>query len=86
MKILHILRKPDDKTAIEIAKEQSCGNVVAILLMHDAVFSYVSDLGNIKIYASKRDVEARGAGGGFIQLDYEKIVELIFEYDKIVSW
>ncbi len=81
MKILHIIRNPNDLTPIEIAKAESNDNEVAILLLHDAVYTK-SDLTS---YACAKDAEARGVKA-HEYVDYDRIVEMLFEYDKVVSW
>jgi sulfur transfer complex TusBCD TusB component (DsrH family) len=81
MKILHIIRNPNDITPIEIAKAQSRDNEVVVLLMHDDVYASF----DLLTYASADDAEARGVTR-HERVDYQKIVEMIFEYDKVVSW
>jgi sulfur relay protein TusB/DsrH len=81
MKILHIIRNPDDTTPIEIAKSQSMENEVMILLMHDAVYASLE----MKAYACRDDAEARGVTS-HESVGYDRIVKMLFEYDKVVSW
>ncbi|MCZ7355458.1 MAG: hypothetical protein O8C66_13235 [Candidatus Methanoperedens sp.] len=81
MKILHIIRSPNYVTPLEIAKEQSKEHDVAILLLHDAVYAKPEG----KVYACAQDAEARGVSG-HERVGYERIVEMLFEYDKVVSW
>ncbi len=81
MKILHIIRKPNETTSLEIAKAQSKENEVAILLLHDAVYAKP----DLTAYACAKDAEARGVKGHEC-VDYDRIVEMLFEYDKVVSW
>ncbi len=81
MKILHIIRNPNDATPIEIAKAQSKDNEVVVLLMHDAVYTSPE----LKVYACAADAEARDATV-HERVDYDRIVEMLFEYDKVVSW
>jgi sulfur transfer complex TusBCD TusB component (DsrH family) len=81
MRILHIIKKPDDVTPFDIAGEQKKNNEVTILLLHDAV--YVAP--GKGIYACAADVEARGVLG-HTTVDYDMIVSMIFENDKVVSW
>lgn len=81
MKILHIIRNPNDATPLEIAKAQSKDNEVAILLLHDAVYAKP----DLTTYACSEDAEARGVSG-YECVDYNRIVEMLFEYDKVVSW
>jgi sulfur relay protein TusB/DsrH len=83
MKILHIIRNPNDETPLEIARSQSEDNEVAVLLLHDAVYA-IPDV-QFKVYACEADVEARGVTRHEC-VDYKKIVELLFEFDKVVSW
>jgi sulfur relay protein TusB/DsrH len=83
MKILHIIRNPDDETPLEIARIQSEENEVAVLLLHDAVYA-IPEV-QFKVYACTADAEARGVSRHEI-VDYNKIVEMLFEYDKVVSW
>lgn len=81
MKILHIIRNPNDSTPIEIARAQSKEHEVAILLLHDAVYAKP----HLTSYACAKDAEARGVTG-HERVDYGRIVKMLFEYDKVVSW
>ncbi len=81
MKILHIIRNPNDTTPIEIARAQSREHDVAILLLHDAVYAKP----DLTTYACAKDAQARGVTQHEC-VGYEKIVEMLFEYDKVVSW
>jgi sulfur relay protein TusB/DsrH len=83
MKILHIIRNPNDETPLVIARAQSEDNEVAVLLLHDAVYAN-SDV-QFKVYACAADAEARGVARHEC-VDYKRIVELLFEFDKVVSW
>jgi len=83
MKILHIIRNPNDETPLEIARSQSKENEIAILLLHDAVYA-IPDV-QFKVYSCKADAEARGVVLHEC-VEYKKIVQMLFEYDKVVSW
>ena len=83
MKILHIIRNPNDGTPLEIARSQSEEHEVAILLLHDAVYAIPNV--QFKVYACTADAEARGVARHEC-VDYKRIVEMLFEYDKVVSW
>ncbi|MCX9083857.1 MAG: hypothetical protein OIN87_03545 [Candidatus Methanoperedens sp.] len=83
MKILHIIRNPNDRTPFEIAKSQSEEHEVAVLLLHDAV--YIDLDYKIKLYACNADAQARGVTR-YECADYKRIVQLLFEFDKVVSW
>ncbi len=83
MKILHIIRNPNDATPLEIAKAQGREHEVAVLLLHDGV--YANPDAKIQVYASEADALARGVTGQEC-VDYRKIAKMLFEYDKVVSW
>jgi sulfur relay protein TusB/DsrH len=83
MKVLHIIRNPNDETPLEIAKYQSKEHEVAVLLLHDAVYS-IPDV-QFKVYVCTADAEARDVALHEC-VDYKRIVEMLFEYDKVVSW
>ena len=81
MKILHIIRNPNDATPLEIARSQSKEHEVSVLLLHDAVYANP----DIQVYACAADARARG----IIRhdcVDYKQIAKMLFEYDKVVSW
>ena len=83
MKILHIIRNPNDETPLEIARSQSKEHEVAILLLHDAVYSN-PDV-QFKVYACTADAGARDVAE-YEGVDYKKIIKMVFEFDKVVSW
>jgi sulfur relay protein TusB/DsrH len=83
MKILHIIRNPNDETPLEIARSQSEENEVEVLLLHDAVYA-IPDV-QFKVYVCEADAKARGVALHEC-VDYKRIVELLFEFDKVVSW
>lgn len=81
MKILHIIRNPNDSTAFEIADAQNKEHDVAILLMHDGVYAFPG----LTTYAASDDAKARCVTKHEC-VGYDRIVEMIFEYDKVISW
>lgn len=81
MKILHIIRNPNDTTPLEIARFQSVEHDVAILLLHDAVYMTP----DIRTFACEADIWTRGVTM-HESIDYKGIVKMLFEYDKVVSW
>ena len=81
MKILHIIRNPNDATAIEIAQAQSKEHEVALLLLHDGIYASPG----LTSYAASDDAMARGVTKHEC-VGYDRIVEMIFEYDKVISW
>lgn len=81
MKILHIIRNPNDTTPLEIALAQSRDNEVSVLLLHDAVYSRPE----LTSFACAADAKARGITVHKC-VDYKEIVAMLFEYDRVVSW
>ncbi len=81
MKILHIIRNPNDDSPFEIARSQSRDHEVAILLLHDAVYART----DLTAFAGEADAKARGVTGHEC-VDYKRIVQMLFEYDRVVSW
>lgn len=85
MKILHLLRSPDDARALATARAQhDQGHQVSLLLLHDAVFLSPDFPG--LVYAAEEDAQARGCQGNHAVLSYDEIVRLIFEHDRVISW
>ena len=84
MKILHIIKNPDERKAFEIAKIQAKKNEIGILLIQDGVLGNLS-FDFAKTYISDADVKARNLKvEGTI--DYDEMIKLIFEYDRVISW
>lgn len=83
MKILHIIRNPNDATPLEIAKAQGREHEVSVLLMHDGVYSNTD--AKIQVYVCAADALARGVTGHEC-VDYRQIAKMLFEYDKVISW
>ncbi len=83
MKILHIIRNPNDATPFEIAQSQSKEHEVAVLLLHDAV--YANPGLQIQVYACASDARARGITKHEC-VDFKRIAQMLFEYDKVMSW
>ena len=87
MKILHIIRNPNDATPdatpLDIAKSQSKEHEVSVLLLHDAV--YANPGLQIQVYACASDARARRITKHEC-VDFKQIAKMLFEYDKVVSW
>jgi sulfur relay protein TusB/DsrH len=83
MKILHIICNPNDETPLEIAIIQSEEHEVAVLLLNDAVYAFPEV--RFKVYACAADAEARGVAR-HESVDYKRIVQMLFKFDKVVSW
>ncbi len=85
MKTLHILRHLDDERALATAITHAREHPTSILLLQDAVLARVADFPG-PVYASAEDVAARVNIAGYELVDYDRIVQLIFEHDKVITW
>ncbi len=86
MKILHIVKKPNDHFAYEMIKKQA-NNIeqeVSILLMNDAV--YTPPEKDTNLFSCQDDVSARGIECPGTPVSYEEIVNLLLENDSVTSW
>ncbi|MFQ6051798.1 MAG: DsrH/TusB family sulfur relay protein [Candidatus Hydrothermarchaeota archaeon] len=72
----------------ELIKIRSREEEVGVLLIQDGVYAYLNfeEHPNVKIYVSKDDFLARGLKGDLNLVSYDDMVDLIFNYEKNVSW
>jgi len=82
--ILHIIKDSSDSYPFSIIEIQKKDHNVTVLLIHDAV--YISEDKGVKTVACKADVLARGIHSPWELLDYEDMVELIFQCDRVICW
>ena len=82
MRTLHIVDNLDDDLPHRLLAQAREGEAT-VLLIHDAV---LRDCGGGRVYACKADVEARGAATSHQLLDYDGILDLILEHDKVICW
>ncbi|MHB0869814.1 MAG: DsrH/TusB family sulfur relay protein [Chloroflexota bacterium] len=85
MKLLHLLRSPEDERALATALSHAAEHPTSLLLLQDAVLARVDGFPG-PVYASAEDVAARGKGGDYREIDYDAIVALIFEHDGVIGW
>ena len=87
MKILHVFRHKNDPYPLEIARLQAAGgeHQVSVVLLQDAVLDPPRD-SSLRVMACREDAEARGVDPGVPLVDYEEIVDRIFEADRVVNW
>ncbi len=73
---------------VELIKIRSKKEKVGVLLIQDGVYSRLDfeEHPNVEVYVSKEDFYARGLRGDFRLVSYDDIIDLIFDYDKNVSW
>lgn len=85
MKLLHILRQLDDERALATARIHAREHTTSLLLIQDAVLARVADFPG-PVYACAEDVAARTRVAPYEEMDYDRIVQLIFEHDKVITW
>lgn len=85
MKVLHILRNYDDRLASDIreAIARLDGVEQAILMIQDGVYARPAAA---HAFACAEDVRARGIETDLELVDYDRIVEMLFEYDRVITW
>ncbi len=89
MKILHIIKDKSHELALATARAQSLtggAQKVAMLFIHDGVLTQADALGGLEAFALKDDVEARGVTVSYPLVDYQGMLRLIFESDKVITW
>ncbi|MCK5660111.1 MAG: hypothetical protein KAH86_02045 [Methanosarcinales archaeon] len=102
MSILHIIRNRNDSIALDTIRLQSesgegDGNGdVGVLLIHDAVLDIADGVASVfpagaKLHALSSDCDARAISQvdeacACDCVDYDAMLQLIFEYDKVITW
>ncbi|RJP18029.1 MAG: hypothetical protein C4520_15200 [Candidatus Abyssobacteria bacterium SURF_5] len=85
MKVLHIIRNHDDGLALRLVEaiNRLDGVEQALLMIQDGVYA---DSFGLKTYACSEDVQARGVQTDHELVDYDRIADMIFEYDRVITW
>ena len=97
MSILHIIRNRNDAIALDTIRLQSenGGNGgVGVLLIHDAVLDLVDGGASVfpagvKLHALSFDCDARAISKldeACDCVDYDAMLKLVFDYDKVITW
>ena len=86
MKVLHIIRNAADPLAKRIIEEIGGDNSAeqTLLLIQDGV--YTNPQGSARVFACSDDVAARGVTTDIALVEYDRIVEMVFEHDKVITW
>lgn len=85
MKILHLVRSNDDRLAQRVVETMENTEDVeqTLLMIQDGV--YVRRR-NRNMLACADDVRSRGIETDLPLVEYERMVDMIFEYDKVITW
>ena len=85
MKVLHLIRNSDDRLPEQIRRaiERIDGVEQTLVLIQDGVYAVPP---SVSAYACAEDVRARGVQTDLELVDYEHIVRMIFEHDRVFTW
>jgi sulfur relay protein TusB/DsrH len=86
MKVLHVVRNNDDALARRLTETiaRLDGVEQALLFIQDGVYS--KSTMNLPAFACAEDVRARGLETNLELVDYDRIVEMIFDFDRVITW
>lgn len=84
--ILHVLKETEAKEALRIIEKQAASDAesLAILLIQEGV--RLDPSVKVRTYVLGEDLSSRNLTTSFESIDYEKMLELIFQADQIVTW
>jgi hypothetical protein len=97
LRVLHLISRPGDRRAWACAVQGSSPGPLVVLI-HDAVMEtpgsvaeYLVDLGAPRpvldqVVASGRDASRRRVGDRWPTIDYQRMVQLMAEADRVISW
>ncbi|MCC7202244.1 MAG: hypothetical protein IT393_06275 [Nitrospirae bacterium] len=88
--ILHIVKKPDDRQAIDIITAQAGDNAygVAVVFIQDAVSAQpVNGTRSCALAKDKKTLDNAGRGDSALEpIDYDDLLKLIFSVESITVW
>lgn len=84
MSILHLVRDPDDQRAFATIEAQAAATDVTVIYLQDAV--YRDPVPGVRTLACARDWQARQPKTTCEQIDYDEIIELIAQHDRVITW
>lgn len=85
MKILHIIRDNDDRLARHVIEEirRTDSSKQTLLMIQDGVYVRPTDQ---DMYACADDVRSRGIETDLPLVEYDQIIDMIFEHEKVITW
>lgn len=91
MKTLHIIKEKDHALAVSTARDlagqpSATENDLTILLIHDAVLTAEDSLKGLRVMVLKDDAAARAVELPYPSVDYNGMLKLIFDSDKVICW
>ncbi|MCP4365937.1 MAG: hypothetical protein GY800_11655 [Planctomycetes bacterium] len=94
MKILHVIKKRDHALAAATVRDQArllpATENLTVLLIHDAVLTTddsLRELGaGVSVMILKDDAAARGVDSPYPSVDYNGMLKLIIDSEKVICW
>jgi sulfur transfer complex TusBCD TusB component (DsrH family) len=84
VKVLHLVRRPDDAYAMEMIAAQLPDHDVSVAFLQDGVYRPTAPVETR--YVVEEDCVARGVEPDAQTITHEQLVDLIFESDRVVTW
>ena len=85
MKIIHILRSPNDTLALETLNKQSEHMEVTVILLQDAIS--VQEISAQHLFVLEEGIcKDRIKETSIRSINYRDFLNLIFEHDKVLCW
>ncbi len=84
MKILHLVRRPTDAYAMDIMAAQQASHELSVVFLQDGVYRPEAPVGTR--YVVEEDCAARGVEADAESITHERLVDLILESDRVISW
>ncbi|MBT3270315.1 hypothetical protein HN371_24445 [Candidatus Poribacteria bacterium] len=84
MKILHIVRSPDDAYAMQMIAAQESSHDLRVAFVQDGVYRPTAPTATR--YVVEEDCVARGVEAAVDSVTHEQLVDLIFDSDRVISW
>jgi hypothetical protein len=83
MKVLHVLRSPEDERALTTARAHARDHETSLLLLHDAAKARPPGFPGV-VYVCVEDGDT--LDNRYRPIDYDEIVRLLFSHDRVVVW
>lgn len=84
MKVLHLVRRPDDAYATGMIEAQAGSHDLSVVFLQDGVYRPTAPAATR--YVVEEDCAARGVEPDARSITHEQLVDLIFDSDRVISW
>ena len=84
MKVLHLVRRPTDAYAMDMIVAQQASHDLSVVFLQDGVYRPETPAGTP--YVVEEDCVARGVEAGAEAITHGRLVDMIFESDRVICW